>query len=465
MNKSSSGSISFSPHAVNTMNRSVHNSSTSAPYTPLKTPVTTSAVVQGANRFPERPTKEEKHRLVFEELDIHNNRQVDCKGFISVFNALNLNFTKPTVEDLFSRADVTKRGSINLSEFLNWAHHYPQIIDALYFRSRQLVERARRQQQITTGKVTVDELSRKERGAQLDHENASRELDNVRAAVAAAEEEVKRRAEVEKSQGHVLIEAQRSVELARADRNGHERDLVIGRDKEKRVRAPLEASQKHTADLNARIADEEAAIQASKDREQELQQLLLEAQHNTNRLTNCLGDSNEELSRHLVGEKELEDAHNAIIDELHDIQQQLDAANENLDRLNALEQDALLSVRAAGDEVKAAIARRDDEESRMGPYLDREAETRALHTAALRLVEAGNAEVRRLEDEMSHYLEARADTETAEYTLLEGEVRLREQRYNLDDRDDIHYSESSRLITVDCRFPDSRVNTLKASRC
>ena len=401
---------------------------------------TAAKAVQHSNRFPEKPTEEEKHRLVFEELDIKDCRKLEAANFHKVFRALSINFTAATIDDLFQRGDLSNSSFMNYSEFRNWASHYPALIDAIYSRSRELIDRTHRVNAIDNSKAILDDLGRKERVTLAAHEKAMDNLQRQQEAVAALEEECKLCANAERDRNNDLILTQRQLEHGRSDVGCREKDIFIGQEMAKRALIPLKEARKVTGGLEDQLRADEEAIEQSKAREAELQAALQDAQHQTMQLTRAHNETEAALEEKRKAEKVQQDAYDAIVAENNELANQLEHAQEVLARLLHEESEAQEALKQALANLKSSTAQRDHEESFLPALRHAVAETKAQHDTSNRALEAADAEVRRMEGELNRYLEARTETETAEHTLLEGEVRLREQRYNLDDRDAVHSS-------------------------
>ena len=397
-----------------------------------------------AKRFPEKPTKEEKLRLVFDEIDAARKRYINEKDLQVIFKNLNINFTAPTVSDLFQRADVPKSNVLNFSNFLSWAEHYPTLIDAIYYRSRGVFEQQNRMGEIESGKDTLGELSQKERAALAELENAAAALADQHKRIAANETEIATRNSYERDCHIDLVKAQGALEQDRVARNNLERDLQVGQESEKRARIAFNEKQDVSNGIQNKLDETEKAMEASKERERELQALLSEAQHNTMQLGQEAGHIAEELDAARGEEKVVSQAYYDVVAENERLADAIASASETVEKALYNENEAKENHAKAIADLKKIMAEHQANLDDLNTvFAAREAEARMRHTAAARIVEAAEAEVRKLENDFAAYLQNRSDAETAEQTLLEGEVRLREQRYNLDDRDGAHVSEST----------------------
>jgi hypothetical protein len=85
------------------------------------------------------PSMSEKLRSVFDNLDVGRKGYVNYTDIRSAFLRCDMEFTYATVGDLFNRADANHDGHITYDEWVRFAIDFPHIIDALYFRSRDLL--------------------------------------------------------------------------------------------------------------------------------------------------------------------------------------------------------------------------------------------------------------------------------------------------------------------------------------
>eukprot|EP01065_Artemidia_motanka_P019281 TRINITY_DN2285_c0_g1_i3.p1 TRINITY_DN2285_c0_g1~~TRINITY_DN2285_c0_g1_i3.p1 ORF type:complete len:301 (+),score=110.43 TRINITY_DN2285_c0_g1_i3:69-971(+) len=83
------------------------------------------------------PALSEKLRSVFHDISAG-------KGFVlysdlrAAFDRCDIEFTYSTVGELFTTADTNRSGHITYEEWVRFAIHFPQVVDALYFRSRDV---------------------------------------------------------------------------------------------------------------------------------------------------------------------------------------------------------------------------------------------------------------------------------------------------------------------------------------
>jgi hypothetical protein len=144
----------------------------------------------------------EKLRSVFYDIDSGNKGYVLYSDLRAAFLRADINFDYATVGELFNRADTNRDGSISYEEWVRFAIDYPSIVDALFFRARDLIIpritptteeilSTRRARELELERLYRDSSIAAERArAQREYDDARREaeLARTRASLAAASE-------------------------------------------------------------------------------------------------------------------------------------------------------------------------------------------------------------------------------------------------------------------------------------
>eukprot|EP01062_Namystynia_karyoxenos_P031534 TRINITY_DN233_c1_g1_i1.p1 TRINITY_DN233_c1_g1~~TRINITY_DN233_c1_g1_i1.p1 ORF type:complete len:326 (+),score=132.08 TRINITY_DN233_c1_g1_i1:78-980(+) len=86
------------------------------------------------------PTLSEKLRSVFYDIDYGNKGYILYSDLRAAFAKCDIEFTYATVGELFTVADANRSGHITYDEWVRFAIQYPSVIDALFFRSRDLYQ-------------------------------------------------------------------------------------------------------------------------------------------------------------------------------------------------------------------------------------------------------------------------------------------------------------------------------------
>ena len=409
-------------------------------------------------RFPENPTPEAKLRFVFKELDIKDENKVSLDGFRRLLKALNIGFTEATVEDLFERADLNKGGFINYSEFLNFAQHYPLLVEAIYARSKEVFDRAGREDAMTAARDNQASLQRRERDLNDQWERAKerlaaqqRQFENLEESARVAQENLRDRS-------RELARLQQDVDRVRADRTLKERELIDAKDTLASAQKPLRDTEKNI-DINLeRLSHAEMALDASRERERELDAMLEEAKRESQRNVDFITETNERIAE--LREHAAELAH-GVEDAQKDVTQLSGEFKEVETALRELKREMELAEVVKADATQNArnlVALTEEERQALIPFRHAESQQNAMHADALRAFEDADQALQELEGQQAAYDQSRLDAEVAEQALLENEVRLREQRKNLNVRDDVLWDEGGHFLRVAGRN-DTRIGT------
>ena len=156
------------------------------------------------------PSMSEKLRSVFYDLDSGNKGYVLYTDLRSAFLRCEIDFAYSTVGEIFNQADRNHDGHISYEEWVRFSIDNPNIVDALFFRSRDLHHE--RRLALTAGGPSPEELAAQRRLRELELERMYRESQfaGERARAQREYEEAKREAEV--SRQRALSAAQREKE-------------------------------------------------------------------------------------------------------------------------------------------------------------------------------------------------------------------------------------------------------------
>lgn len=400
------------------------------------------------NRFPAHPNADTKLRLVFQELDLNDNNAIEPEEFRRMMKALNFLFSPATIEDLYERMDVSKNGSVTYSEWMNFAAHYPVLVDALYTRSYEAIERAKKEAETESQREALEELNRKERLANQQHQVARNELQQQERTIETLRADVENRKADEKERQRLTFDAEKGADYSKTDYITKEREWNAARDAEKAHNKPLIDTQKAITKMERNIDGVDGSIANSREKERQLESMLNQAKKETQELVDESAGLAEELAAVKQIEKsllaQLEEA--AITTKNWNDQMKVAEAEHNRN-LNAVNQCRQIEL-AAGKAVKAVASKLHDEEINKGPFAEREAHHRDLHRDSVNNMDEADNLVRKLEAELAAYSTQRMQEEEDEQQFLEHEVRLREQRYNLDDRDEVLDDQTTRFISA-----------------
>ena len=410
---------------------------------------------QIANRFPENPTAEEKLRLVFEELDLRDVNCVERDGLHRVLGALNIDFTTATIEDLYDRMDVNKKERVTYCEFKDWAAQYPSLIDAVYNRSREVVEKVRGEAKVEEKQKELEAIEKRERAANAKWKDAEKALDKVEREVATLEEVIESRKEEEKLATRDVLEAERDATFARTEVDAKRKNHLAAQSLERERYIPLSAAARQTEKMEKQAVTFQHTLYEMQERERALVDELDRLKADIKQTVDAIGEAHIEVDKSKEWEEQLkkehEEAVKAVDDCLKEVQEaerQATKQQENAEKASKRQKQCLAETKQAQQEHQRV-------KQQMRQVKLREEDKRAVHKAAVAQMEEADAALRAVEQDLAARHKNTAQLEHDEQPLLEHEVRLREQRYNLDDRDDVHWEETGRFLAVN-KLPDTR---------
>lgn len=154
------------------------------------------------------PTLSEKLRSVFYDLDVAGKGYVLYNDLRAAFTRYDIEFTYATIGELFNEADRNRDGAITYEEWVRFAVEHPAIVDALFFRSRDLL--AERRAVVATTSFS-EELAAQRRLRELELERLYREQQYTaeRSRAQRDYEEAKREAEVAHQRALAAAERER----------------------------------------------------------------------------------------------------------------------------------------------------------------------------------------------------------------------------------------------------------------
>ena len=372
----------------------------------------------------EEPKKETKVRTVFDHLDVNHNRYFELDAFRRTFKAVNITFSSATIQDLFARGDTDKDGCITFPEFQNWGENYPSVLDALFFRGREKLYQNRRMQELERQQMSVDEAQRKERHANTQVEHALKELVAQQNAVRAAEENFQARMHGEDERRKQLQDAVNLVQESRDERHRKERDVINYREGGKPLEAGVIETQKAVAAAENRVASQEDAVHQLKERERQIESMLLEARRNTQRGAEALSELQDELVEIREKEQHALQQWNDHQRELTKLAELLAQADHDLARCAEALHDAEANLADAETVTRQAALRRDEEEREVEGCHEVVDRAKVVHNQTIANIDELNRTMRELEADYADYLAKRRQLEEAEQPLLEQEVRL-----------------------------------------
>lgn len=150
------------------------------------------------------PTLSEKLRAVFYDIDYGNKGYILYSDLRAAFSKCEMAFTYATVGELFTCADSNRSGHVTYDEWVRFAITYPGVIDALFFRTRDMYQdkvtsasttqqiaevSAQRAREDQLRQYYADSWASNERDQLVgEYDSAKREADSARLAKESAEQ-------------------------------------------------------------------------------------------------------------------------------------------------------------------------------------------------------------------------------------------------------------------------------------
>ncbi|KAH9586225.1 EF-hand domain [Trypanosoma melophagium] len=397
-------------------------------------------------KVPVEATQEEKVRILFAELDVKGNRVLELEDFKHGFRTFNLDFSAATVEDLFEKADTNRDGTISFSEFERFARLYPIMSDCLYFRSKAFWDEEQLKREIEAERLAVRQAEQAVEAARKAVEDAEQDVDASKAAVIAAEADLKDRTDRLRDLTRDMDNAKREKERAIREKKEREKELLDVKEREKELRKAAQEVARDAEKLERRAAALDGEAAGADDKVRQLEKALDEARRAAERARQAAEQAARDAA---VGKERARDATKDADEAARDVPRAEDA------------------VRAAERNVAAADHNARELEG-MGRDFSREAEEAALRRdQSERAVEEAKGRLRAKEhqlDDVKHQVgereqaarqkEAELDEQRKqrelvsqhERALIEQELRLREQRDSLEERETKLMSEASSFL-------------------
>ena len=426
---------------------------TSAVHDTFSTATHQQSSAESSAKFVEFPSKEEKHRLVFEEMDVEGKRRVTFHNFRRLFEHLDIGFSPATLTDLFQKVlnyqspskttSPFKKAEFQYSDFLNWAERYPLIIDALYFRRFKTQECHARQAAIRSTEHRLQELTIQERNAQEALDACECAIDEQLRAQAAAETERERLLECQRVEEENVAAMAKKVELVLSQQSFHMRSLPVARSSEQASLDSVLEQERAAAAARQRLQQSESVLEENAREEARLKAALEACQEARGRLEIEKEDAAQACSEAVQREEELQAAYSAAKATCFEVNKALEEANNAVHQA----QEEAMAVERRVREVTATLKQHEAGAVAMAnrslALLRDERRAKLFHhESCVRWVEEATKQKVVQENDLCAYETAFRASYTTEKALLDEQVRLREQGDNLVVRDAVDEEKS-----------------------
>ena len=377
----------------------------------------------------------EKIHHVFESMDRQRRQFVDESNFRSCLRDVRIDFAAPVIGNLFRRGDVDKDSVLSFAEFSELMKQYPTLLDSIFYRHWDLAEGEELQRHLANAMVALDDDKKKRcHGAQQVQELAQ-QFEEAQRLVKKIEDEKAARGQRELDLRDMVKEIDAAMDRtkrAAADKQREANIFVLKEDTAKKALADAEQESSYTL-LQVDALKEH--VEASERRTVELQQQWevskKEADNHRRNLIDC--------------QKVVEDCktnERQCAQQLDDAKRQVEAQRQSMQGLLS----ELYESEERQRHVMASLIQERDENVRLVEYIgdaQRAVEAAKDREGALRnelrlvdgRVQDGERRIQLAEQDIQHFAHRTSSTEQKEKPLIEQELRLKEERGKLEEKE------------------------------
>ena len=412
-------------------------------------PVTSSAAPKSipARASTADTAADEKIRVVFQEFDHKNHRMIDMEDLMQGFRTLGLEFTQATMNDLFQKGDANHDGRISFSEFEKFAGYYPIMIDCLYYRTKAFWDDQHLQREIDAEQAAVRDAMNLVGQAEQQHRNALKAVEDTQNEQMAIEGDIRDRNDRLRNMNKEMDQAQRDKERAMTEKYDKENDAVAQRDRERQMRQQQQDAARE-AEKAARRTDQ-LAVEAAKhdDKVKLLRQQLAEAERAADRANQNVKQAQGEAEAANQRAQEMARQADNLTREITRFDDALRQAETNANLASERVREIEMISRDIGREVEEAARRRDALERQIQAAKDHEHNMQQEVAQAKRNAEERERLAKLREAELLEQQRQRQLLTQQERQLIEQELRLREQRDSLEQKENVLRSEAQSFIS------------------
>lgn len=387
------------------------------------------------------PAHSDKVRMVYDDLDQGRSRKVSFEDWQKVFTDLRLAepdgmLTTSTVEDLFNeKADKNKDGIVTFQEFARFAESYPKLLDSLYYRGRAIVHERERKNNIKRSQDEADSLQQRvdeAADALSQQERAALEqgakVKDAEGAIQRAEDEAAL-AKKDSDRAHQECADERRVRGEKATARDRAKEDVRNKDAELRGQARnVAAAEKKKDQKQADIDRQTQAIER-------LEQQLAAAREEKSKQEGELEDLTRKLGEEQGAADEIERSKEDLSGKLEAANAELSDAERALGEKLKEEEAAKKAYREQQQKLQQAQAAHDRELKEEQTQKQKEDSRKRAHARAEDNFNEHAKVVADLVENDRHQDEERENNHKKENSIVESEIRLREQRDAVEERE------------------------------
>lgn len=389
---------------------------------------------------------EEKIRVVFAEFALKDQRAIDVEDMKKGFRTLGFDFTTATVNDLFQKGDANHDGRISFHEFERFARLYPIMTDCLYYRSKTFWEDQNTQREIDAEKEAVKQANFQVAQVENQVAAARKAAEQAQGAIADAENDMRQHQNRSRDivgQNENII---RDKEKFAKEKFEREADANAIRERERQARSTLADAQRENDKLDRRNTGAAQDLQKAEDRVKLLQQQLLEAQKQLERAQNNQRQTQGDLENARGRERDAQRDLDNIQAEAPRVEEDLRKAQQNFENINDRVRDMELAQRDAQRDADEAANRRNNAERAAESAREYEQRMQDELDNARRVAQQREDAAKQRETELLEQQRLRQQVSAQERALIEQELRLREQRESLEEKEGRLKNEASSFL-------------------
>lgn len=378
---------------------------------------------------------EEQIRVVFSEFDIKGTRMIDVEDFRQGFRTMGLDFSSATVDDLFERADVNRDNRISYSEFERFGRLYPIMTGCLYFRSKAFWDEEQLAKEIQAEREAVMRAEAGLDQAQHALESAEGEVNAAMAAVQSAESALKDRTARMRDLAMEMDGAKKEKERLLREKKEREKDFHVAKQREADARKDLQDLGREADKLERRAGALANDASVADEKVRQLMKALEEAKRAADRSHQAAEQAAEEA--HLAKERERDAAMeaDAVARDIPKAEEQVRGAERQVSLVEQSLRELDTMGKELGREADEAARRRDGEERAVAEAKEKVSQRARELDGARQAVDDRENAAKRKEEELAEHRRSRELITQHERGLIEQELRLREQRDSLEERE------------------------------
>eukprot|EP00758_Cryptobia_borreli_P011426 Tbor_TRINITY_DN5654_c2_g1::TRINITY_DN5654_c2_g1_i5::g.9340::m.9340 len=390
--------------------------------------------------------QEEKVRVVFAEFDLKNHRVLDMEDLKQGFRALGFEFTTETMNDLFQKGDANCDGRISYSEFERFAKLYPIMTDCLYYRSKAFWDEDNMIRELEAVMEVARQAGVAQQEAEAAHQGSVRAVEAATSVITSAENDIKGYNNRLRDLAKDVDNSKREKDRAQKEKYEKESDMAAVRDRERQARQGLADAARDADKHEKKIQSQHQEMLKADDKVKQLEAALAEARRAADRAAQQLRASQGEWDGLKAREKEANKVLDTIVRELPRLEEALRMADTNVQTAADHIRDLDDLARDIARDADEAARRRDASERAAQLARDQEAQLGSEASRARQAAEERDRAAKAMEAEVRESQRQRQCVSAHERQLIEQELRLREQRDTLEEKEGKLRSEAGSFL-------------------